>query len=211
VALSPNEKLVDALYEALLARTADPSALTYWSKLLDGGASRASIADEIEASTEYRQSEVDSLYQVYLGRPADTAGLDYFTAELASGGTVEQVAAAMAGSQEFLQAHGGAGNLVDALFTTILGRSVDSGSLAFFQRELTAGATASQVAAQILASDEYQHQLAGALLTRFLDRPADQIGADYFAAELHAGATDERVAGEILASDEFLARSTGGE
>ncbi|HQU43173.1 MAG TPA: DUF4214 domain-containing protein, partial [Pirellulales bacterium] len=176
----------------------------------DGGASRTTVDDDIEASTEYRQDEVESLYGHYLGRAADISGLDYFTAELASGGTVEQVAAALAGSPEFVQAHGGSGSLVDALFNTVLGRSADAGSLALFQQELAAGATASQIAAQILAGDEHQQQLAGALLTRFLDRPADASGVNFFAADLHAGATDEQVAGDILGSQEFFAKASEG-
>jgi hypothetical protein len=195
------------MYESLLDRAAEPAALAFWSQLLDGGASRASVADQIEAGNEYRQDEVESLYQHYLGRAADAGGLAYFTAKLAAGGTVEKVAAALAGSTEFAQSNGGTSNLVDALFTTIMGRSVDAGSLTLFQQELAAGAGGSQLASQILASDEYQRQLAGTLLTHFLDRPADSSGVGHFAAALHAGATDEQVAGDILASDEFFAKA----
>jgi serpin B len=209
-ALSPNEELVDAFYQTLLGRTAEPTALAYWSKQLDGGASRASVVSDLEATTEYRQDEVESLYEEYLGRAADPAGLDYFAGQLASGATVEQIAATLAGSPEFLQAHGDAGNLVDALFSTILGRSADTAGSAYFSQQLAAGETTSQVAAQLLASDEYQQQLAGTLLTKFLDRPADTGGVDHFAAELHAGVTDQQVVGDILSSDEFYARATAG-
>lgn len=206
--LSPNEKLVDAMYLALLNRTAEPAALAYWSNQLDGGASRASLAEGIEASAEYRQDEVESLYEHYLGRAADADGLAYFTGQLTAGGTIEQIAATLAGSAEFAQSHGGAGNLVAALFAAILGRPADAGSLALFEQEQSAGASGSQLAAQILASDEYQRQVASTLLTQFLDRPADPSGVGYFAALKHAGATDEDVARDILASGEFLAEAT---
>ncbi|HEX7449767.1 MAG TPA: serpin family protein [Pirellulales bacterium] len=206
--LSPNEKVVSAMYEALLHRTAEPAALAYWSNLLDDGASPAKVAVGIEASSEYRQEEVESLYQHYLGRAADANGLAFFTAQLAAGGTIEQIAATLAGSAEFAQSHGGGGNLVEALFTAILDRPVDARSLALFEQQQAAGASGSQLASQMLASDEYQRQVASKWLTQFLDRPADSSGVSYFAALLHAGATDEEIAGDVLASDEFLAKAT---
>lgn len=206
--LSPNEKVVGAMYEALLHRTAEPAALAYWSNLLDGGASPAKVALGIEASSEYRQEEVESLYQHYLGRAADANGLAFFTAQLAAGGTIEQIAATLAGSAEFAQSHGGAGSLVETLFAAILDRPVDARSLALFEQQQAAGASGSQLASQMLASDEYQRQVASTFLTQFLDRPADSSGVSYFAALLHAGATDEDIAGDVLASDEFLAKAT---
>lgn len=207
-ALSPNEKLVDAMYEALLHRAADRAGQAYWSNVLDGGVSQASVAEGIEAGTEYREDQVESLYEHYLGRAADADGLNYFTAQLAAGGTVEQIAAALAGSAEFARSHGSAANLVDALFTTILDRPVDTGSLALFEKEQSAGASGSQLAAQILASNEYQRQVAGTFLTQFLNRPADSSGVSYFAAMLHAGAADDDIVGDILASDEFVTKTT---
>jgi hypothetical protein len=176
--------------------------------LLQSGASRAIIAEGIEASAEYRQDEVESLYEHYLGRAADPDGLVYFTAQMAAGGTVEQIAAALAGSTEFANSHGGAANLVDALFTTILGRPVDASGLAQFEQEQSIGANSSQLAAQILASDEYQRQVASTRLTQFLGRPADSSGVSYFAALLHAGTADDQIASDILASDEFFAKAT---
>lgn len=77
-----------------------------------------------------------------------------------------------------------------------------------FSQTLATGGTAQQVAAQLLASDEHQQQLAGAMLTKFLDRPADAGGVDHFAAALHSGAVDNQVIGEILSSDEFYAHAT---
>ncbi|HVX15248.1 MAG TPA: serpin family protein [Pirellulales bacterium] len=207
--LSPNQKLVDAYYEALLDRAAEPAALAYWSNMLDGGTAATSVVSGIEATAEYRQTEVESLYEHYLARPADATGLAHFAGQLAAGGTIEQVAAALAGSPEFVRDHAGSSNLIDALFTTIVGRSVDAASLAFFQQELAAGATASRLAAQLLNSNEYEHQLAAALITRFLDRPADPAGTDHFASELRAGVTDEEVTAQILGSDEFSHRAIG--
>jgi hypothetical protein len=75
---------------------------------------------------------------------------------------------------------------------------------------LAAGATRQQVAAQILASEEYQLQLASAWLSKLLSRPADPAGVEHFSAELRAGIADSRAIEEILTSDEFFARATGG-
>jgi serpin B len=206
----PNEQFINSLYQQLLNRAAEPEALAHWSKLLDEGASRQSIVSDIEASPEYRRDEVQSVFRQYLGRDADPAALDFFAERLAAGETVEQLAAVVAGSQEYAQLHAGDADFVDALFGAALGRAADAESSAYFAGELAAGVTRRQVAAQIVASREYEQTLARTYLSKFLDRQPDATSVDGFASELRNGARDESVIGQILSSDEFFAKATGG-
>ncbi len=203
--LTPNQQFVTAAYQRLLNRDVDSEALTHWSNVLDQGGSRESVTQQIENSDEFRRVEVQSLYQQYLGRGADTAGLDFFAAQLAAGESNEQVSAELVGSNEYLQAHGGTNaSFLDALFAAALGRAVDADSQAYFAEQLAAGTTRQQIAAQIFASDEYQHVLAGALFSKYLHRPADAAGIDHFASELHGGLSDELAIAELVASQEFF-------
>lgn len=209
--LTSNEKFVSALYQKLLGRAVDSGALAHWSQALDQGDSRSSVAQAVESSGEFRRVEVQTLYQHYLQRSADPAGLDFFAAQLGVGETVEQVAAELVGAPEYLAAHGGDNQgFIDALFAAAIGRTADAESQAYFTQQLAAGATREQVAAQIFASSEYQHVLAGALVSKYLDRPAGVAATDYFASQLHAGLRDELAIAEIVASEEFFNDAQAG-
>ncbi len=202
-----NEQFVEAVYQKLLDRPAEPAALANWSQQLDQGAARADVVSAIESSAEYRQDEVQAAYQHYLGRAADPAGLDFFTAQLAAGGTLDQLAASLAGSSEYLQAHGGQAGFLEAMFADALGRAADAQAQTYFAQELAAGATRAQLAAQIFASNEYQQSLTRALYARFLDRPADPAGLEQLAGELHAGTPRPQVIAQLVSSQEFFEKA----
>lgn len=91
---------VNALYEALLGRPADPGGLATWVSQLQAG-TRTEVAYEVATSPEANADVVEHLYRLLLGRPADPSGLSTFGAALASGSTYEQVLAAICGSAEF--------------------------------------------------------------------------------------------------------------
>ena len=117
----------------------------------------------------------------------------------------------MISAPEYLAAHGGDNRgFIDALFAAALGRTADAESQAYFTQQLAAGATRRQVAAQIFASSEYQHVLAGGLVSKYLDRPAGAAATDYFASELHGGLRDELAIAEIVASEEFFNDAQSG-
>lgn len=68
---------VQFAYQELLDRCADPAGLAHWTAKLAGGASRASVADAIDMSTEnLGKNNVDPLYRFTVGRaptPAERA------------------------------------------------------------------------------------------------------------------------------------------
>jgi hypothetical protein len=98
---STNSGFIDAVYQDLLGRAADPGGLWTWDSDLSSGLSRTQIAYDIDTSNESRTDTVQSFYKLLLNRPADPGGLWTWVAALNSGATDEQVLAGIAGSQEF--------------------------------------------------------------------------------------------------------------
>jgi hypothetical protein len=205
---TPNEAYVMQLYQDLLQRPADSGGLTYWSGLLDRGASRPSVALGIEQSPEYRQDEVQALYAQYLHRNADTTGLVVFSNFLAHGGTLEQVAADIVGSGEYYLTRAGGTNagFLDALYQDALGRNIDPTGQSYFGGQLAAGASRNQIASAIFGSTEYRQDLVEGYYQSLLGRPADKSGLANFADALAGGVRDEQVMADIFGSEEFFGK-----
>jgi len=98
---STNSGFVNAVYQDLLGRPADPGGLSAWTTALSNGVTRTQVAYGIDTSNESRTDIVEALYQFLLNRPADPGGLSTWLAAFNAGGTDEQVIAGIAGSQEF--------------------------------------------------------------------------------------------------------------
>jgi hypothetical protein len=96
-----NSGFVSGLYQDLLQRAADPSGLAYWTQQLNNGVSRATVAQGLVTSTEYRTKLVDGYYQHYLGRNADPSGESYFVGLLNNGGTDESVIVGLVATDEY--------------------------------------------------------------------------------------------------------------
>jgi hypothetical protein len=92
---------------------------------------------------------------------------------------------------------------LNAVYEDILGRPIDPSGLAGFEASLTAGATRTQVAYDIVTSTEAYQDLVKSWYEQFLNRiPAPGEG-DPFVAQLKAGATEEQVEAILLGSTEF--------
>jgi hypothetical protein len=95
------------LYEDVLGRAVDPSALAGWGHVLTQSASgntvqaRAEVAFGILASVESNTVEIQSYFEQFLGRVADPSGLSSFLSALQSSVPEEVVIAAILGSGEY--------------------------------------------------------------------------------------------------------------
>ena len=206
-----NQNYIQEIYRDLFGRAAEPQGRDYWVSKLAAGQTRLQVTTamvQLAFPREFQRDTVDTLYQQYLGRAPDAAGNAYWTAFLYGGGTAEQMSQAIISSPEFWKLSGGTDSgFLDALFRDALGRAIDQQALAYFQGQMAQGATPSQVAALIFASNEYDHVRADALIEQFLDRPADHATADPIAARLAQGETDEQAIAQLLASDGYFAKS----
>jgi len=206
---SANQQYVSQLYADLLGRQADAQGMTFFTVLLDSGNSRQQVVNMMEASPEYHHIEVNGLYRTLLHRQADSAGLSYWSAQLAHGATFEQVASQIAGSQEFLndnRAGGTNSGFLAAIYQDALGRSIDANGLASFNAAMQNGATATQVAAVIFASDEFKSDRVQGFYASFLGHSANQTGLQYWVGVLDKGSSDQFVIAGILASNELFAK-----
>ncbi|MGH7134821.1 MAG: DUF4214 domain-containing protein, partial [Pirellulales bacterium] len=88
-----DDGFLDALFADVLHRPVDSGARQYFDGLLKSGTSRAQVAVDIFASSEYLNDLVNSLYIELLDRPADSGGLAYFVGQLQQGASDSQVIA----------------------------------------------------------------------------------------------------------------------
>jgi subtilisin-like proprotein convertase family protein len=200
-----NSLFVEQAYSDLLGRAADPTGLTYFTDLLNRGASRNQVVQIILNSDEYRQRQVMFMYQQYLNRTADSTGLTSFSIALQSN-TTEQVAAAILGSQEFYNDGGGTNDgFLALLYQRVLGRPIDPTGQAVFSNALNNGATREQVAYAVLTSNEYRFNLVQSYYVQFLNRQGSLNELEGWVSILQAGGKDSDVISGIVGSDEYLA------
>jgi uncharacterized protein (TIGR03118 family) len=203
---SANERFIDLIYQTLLNRQADATGLAFWNNLLDQGATRSQVVQQIETSDEFHGVEVQKAYQQFLHRAADPAGVAFWTNFLKQGNTVEQMEAGIISSPEYVQTRSGGSNntFLTNLFQDALGRAVQTADQNFFTQQFANGATPAQVAAEVLASQEFRQDFVKADFQQFLHRGADSIGLNFYVNALNAGQTDEQVAASVAGSDEFF-------
>jgi hypothetical protein len=199
------QNFIDAVYQDLLHRPADPGGLAAYLFVLDSGGSAFDVAHAIDTTEEYYTDLVGSYYQSYLNRPAD-AGSNALVALLMAGGADAVAQADLLGSPEYFINRGAGDNsdFLNALYQDLLNRPADPGAIALFLPLLNAATPRSQVAAELLNSLEYNNDLVNGYFLRFLGRPAGSNGP-HDVSELGVGATDETVIAQILGTPEFFA------
>lgn len=99
-----------------------------------------------------------------------------------------------------------------AIYRDILARAPDADGLAFWTKQLNAGAAPSVVAAALAHSDEYYANFVIKPAYRdFLAREVDPASLAYWTAQLHAGLRDQQFEADLLGSDEFFSHAGGAE
>jgi hypothetical protein len=101
-AAEKNVAFVQHLFQDVLGRAADPSAITtYGGGLTRGAMTRQQVAQAVLASQENANLVVTGLYNRLLHHPPDQQALAYFVTVLQNGGTAEQVEAQILASPEY--------------------------------------------------------------------------------------------------------------
>jgi hypothetical protein len=96
-----NAGFVDALFRDLNGRPVDPANALLYGAQLAQGASRTSVAGQVQISVEATEHLVDHYFQQYLHRPADRRGLDSFGGALRHGTKEEDIVLVIVSSQEY--------------------------------------------------------------------------------------------------------------
>jgi hypothetical protein len=205
-----NEQFVNALYQGLLGRQADAAGLAYWEGLLNAGASRQDVAEQIQSSPEFLQDEVAAAYQSVLHRAVDPLGLSAWTGFLAAGHSSNELAAQLAGSAEFSQTQGASNDaFLAALYHDAFGRSVDPIGQAAWGNALAKGESREQVAAAIFSSSEFLGDQVNGEYHQLLGRDATAAELDAAIAALQQGTPQSQIVAGIAASTEFANRVGG--
>ena len=118
---------LQALFQDLLARPIDPASQAFFEQLLNGsGADRATVAQLVLQSGEYRQNLVSQLYTRFLNRAADPQGIAFFVAALGNGARDEDVIAKLIATQEML---GVDTQFVSQAYQDLLGRPAQAAEI----------------------------------------------------------------------------------
>jgi hypothetical protein len=207
VNFSDNERVVNRLFRDLLGRNAEDSARLGFAAQLSSGVSREALAKQILGSEEYRGRVVEDLYVRLLHRASDAGGKAGFVAALGGGMTAEQVMAVMVGSDEYFTLHGSSSaGFLAAAYQDLFGRPIDPIGQADLAAALGAGATRQQVAALLLASDEYLNLRVTGFYRLFLLREPDPAGLASHVARLKMGVSSTDEAAVFLGSAEYAGR-----
>jgi hypothetical protein len=156
---------VNAAYQQILARQADPAGLNTFVQFLTNGGTveqlKATLAsspeffndaqtlDQTPGLTTANQKYVDFLFQKVLNRVADAGGLAGFTNALNTGQSLGSVAQAIVSSQE------ADADVVNAFYVRFLRRPADAGGLSAFTQQLLSGTSDEAVIAELVGSAEY--------------------------------------------------------
>jgi hypothetical protein len=93
-------QFVDAVYQSVLGRAADPSGRSYWINRLNHGRSVEGVARSLVASSEYRRTQVRITFDRVLDRAPTVPERDSWTAQIATT-RIENLIATLAASAEF--------------------------------------------------------------------------------------------------------------
>jgi hypothetical protein len=206
-AVSSNDLFVSTLYQGVLGRTADATALTYWGRFLNSGTinSNAVVATSITGSDEALSRDIQIFYQAILSRTANAPEVAFWFGQLKSGATLDQVKAGILGSNEFFTLVGGTNqNFLDAVYRRELGRVIDPAGQDFWSNLLNLGRTRTYVAQKILASPEASNEKVASFYTAVLARAPDAAGMIFWPGLLQNGIPETNVLAGLLGSTEFV-------
>lgn len=209
-----NQEYVQAVYQDVLGRAADPGGLTYWTRNLDAGVAIDSVAASIAHSDEYYANFViRPAYANLLGRTADDAGVAYWTAQMDAGVTDQMLEADLVSSGgtsgEFYMDAGGTNTLwIDAIYKLLLGRTADTNGESYWNGQLAAGQSLNQVAQRIASSQENDTQLINNDYFHYLGRAADPGGLAYWIGQFADGKTNEDIIAGFTGSAEYYQEHT---
>ncbi|HEY2703242.1 MAG TPA: DUF4214 domain-containing protein [Candidatus Dormibacteraeota bacterium] len=203
-----NGSFVGNLYHDVLGRNGDAAGITYWTQKLDGGASRASVANFFVDSTEAHGHIVDADYQLVLGRPADPGGRAYWIGRLNAGDYNEALLGLIGGSTEFYNAaNRGQGNdtaFVNALYQVFLNRGPKQPETDYWVHAIATGTPRSAMGNNFAYSHEFHGTVANGWYSKYLHRTADAPGLAYWTGNLDHGQSDDVGAVNLLSCDEYF-------
>lgn len=206
-----NARYVAAAYRDFFGRAPSGDESLFWTSALGTGTSRYGFVSSLAASPAWVSHIVDQLYLNTLGRAPDAQGRAYWIDAVASGRvTVAQAAASFYSSLEYFDGIGGAtlASWVTDLYHKLLGRSPDSGGLAYWT-SVAASQGLAAVAYPFFQSPESARVRVTQLYLTLLGRRPDSTGLTYWAGVV-VSQGDLSLAAQLATSDEYYQRAQTG-
>jgi hypothetical protein len=204
-----NASFLTEVYQSVLSRAVDPAGDAYWTNLMNNGTTRVMVSLGIVDSLESHTDTIEGFYTRLLHRSADSQGLNHFLDLYAAGQTDAQIEASIYGSDEYFQMRGGSATtgFLAALYQDALNRNPDSQGEAYFEAQLSAGQSRTEVANMLLGSLEAEQDLVNGYYLAYLARPADTASLTYWTGRLQQDNDASIVQSGILGSDEYYVRA----
>ncbi len=205
-------------YRDLLGREPDAAGVAFWVTQLEGGMSPGGMISQFVDSPEFGEvrAPVARLYRAALGRLPDESGWAFWASRLAAGESLESLAAAFIATPEGTDRLGAEdpGELVEALYEQVLGRSPDTAGRAFWVGQLAGGRSRASVVVAFAESPEFvaafAPEIRAALLySGLLGRTPDAGGLEFWTAQLAGGRSYVSTIDGFVASEEYLERLRG--
>jgi hypothetical protein len=218
IAGTPLSNFIVHAYLDILGRLPDTGGLNFFTNLLNMGAPRAQVVNDLLSSDEYHARLIETDYETLLHRHVDAGGLQFGLELLRNlpifqaGRNVEEVLRAnILSSDEYFRLHGGTTEgFLEGLYQDVLGRGIDPAGDASFTSALNSGTlNRLNVAYALIFSPEGLSHLVQGYYNEFLRRPGDPSGVNFYVTMLEMGARDEEVIIALVSSDEYFARANG--
>ena len=206
-----SEAYVNGVYRDALGRSADATALDWFTQQLDQGQSPGTVPTRVVQSNEYATNLVQSAYQHYLGRNADANDATYWASRLGADVRDEQFVAAIVASDEFYVAAGGTDAAwIAAAYQATLGRAALPADVQRAAAALALGIPRDVVALAITSSVEYERQIVNADYEQYTHAAPDSKDWTNWATQLATGqSTAESLASQLMSGNTYYDLQTG--
>jgi hypothetical protein len=201
--IQSDARFINAMYNAILGRDADPGGLGGWLIYLRSGGTRAGAVDLIWHSDENRIRQITGLYLRILAGPPTQDRLSYYLNLFHNGASEVEVAANIATSPEAYAKFADNGQYLNMLFDIALGRSASSAEQTTW---LSRGLSRHDLAIAIMNSPESIQNVVTNVYRDLLARDPEAGAIDAWVQRLQAGMTFSDLVRFILLSNEFARR-----
>jgi hypothetical protein len=199
---TPNQRIVQELYQEYLGRNADAAGLRQWTERIDSGIPLEQVVRELRISTEASQRVVQSAFNEILGRSAHTQGLNGWTRYIQNGHSRDELRAELIASREYQSTHSKSDS-INSIYRTFIGRDASQAGIESWLKNWEAGMSLSQIIRKIENSRESREHIVDSLYQEILNRPADGIGLREWTDSLEQGIDEDALTAALLRSPEF--------
>jgi len=198
--------VAEKLFKDLLGRSPSESAAKDWSRQLEEGVTRETLASCLLRSDENRERTIRQFYAQLFDRVPEPSSLSFWMQRLSSGDSQEEILSALLAGEEFFAKHGGTpSSYVRALFKILMRRNADGAEVEAWAGLLTSQiANRQDIARDFLVMEEYRTRLIKDWYWLLLRRQPDEETIHQWLSRWRGGITREEIQIGILSSREYL-------